>query len=477
MMWLKNFLVSTLACISLTPVSGQYNGWDVDQDLLPDAWEEYHGLNPNYLKDAWTDLDQDGVPNIYEYYLGSDPSDPTQPIIFNYDAPTEQLLEFLQQIPRGSLVRLKAEVYKLNLEFPISNQPIRILLEGGWNEDFSYRNTCEQTTLFDGGGKGSIISVNVPIGNSTSLLVDGISFTNSWGPAIQMVGYVDKMQLAINDCTFYQNQLNSGKGVISFQDGPYTLLSDFLMANNALVDNQGTVLSTKQSGMRSNCVLMHNSIFNNRPANFDEYGLYTGFGWLHKSESLIYNRTICYQNVFWDNHLNDIIIDKNDVSQVALEYNLLETIIINDSVPILPPSNLYQNPDYFWNNESLGLYLDSPCRIELPSIRGYTQNLTTGIGRGHCFEIRSTTATYSNPRQTEITIYPNPVQSTLYINQKNPISYTIQIFDIQGRVCRRQTINGAKRVALNVNDLSKGWHMISFYEGGKLIESMPFIKK
>lgn len=54
---------------------------DLDNDNLPDDWEQNHGLNPtdnglsNYRDGQYGDLDADGLNNLEEYQLGTDPND------------------------------------------------------------------------------------------------------------------------------------------------------------------------------------------------------------------------------------------------------------------------------------------------------------------------------------------------------------------------------------------------------------------
>jgi len=59
-----------------TPTPGpQGSNFDSDNDLMPDAWEIAHGLDPYDDSDAGLDIDGDGLTNLQEYQRGTDPRD------------------------------------------------------------------------------------------------------------------------------------------------------------------------------------------------------------------------------------------------------------------------------------------------------------------------------------------------------------------------------------------------------------------
>jgi hypothetical protein len=69
---------------------------DRDHDGIPDDWEIAHGLNPDLASDAQQDKDGDGFSNLAEYQRGTDPSDPSDPLVFQTTAvaPTGIALHF-----------------------------------------------------------------------------------------------------------------------------------------------------------------------------------------------------------------------------------------------------------------------------------------------------------------------------------------------------------------------------------------------
>lgn len=73
---------------------------DLDDDGMPNVWEELHELNPNWAGDALLDGDNDGLSNLAEYLAGTDPRDPGSALrleaIRVHDGPTDQtVLRFI----------------------------------------------------------------------------------------------------------------------------------------------------------------------------------------------------------------------------------------------------------------------------------------------------------------------------------------------------------------------------------------------
>lgn len=65
---------SLVALASILVLSATQAWADADNDGMPDAWEESHGLNPA-LNDAADDPDNDMLSNLQEYILNTDPMD------------------------------------------------------------------------------------------------------------------------------------------------------------------------------------------------------------------------------------------------------------------------------------------------------------------------------------------------------------------------------------------------------------------
>src|SRR5262249_13840905 len=86
--------------------SAEPNG-DRDNDGLPDAWENAHGLIVG-VNDAALDPDQDGLNNLQEYLAGTDPQNGQSSLrIEALKRGSEILLRFTAQTNRAYIVQLR----------------------------------------------------------------------------------------------------------------------------------------------------------------------------------------------------------------------------------------------------------------------------------------------------------------------------------------------------------------------------------
>jgi hypothetical protein len=90
---------------------------DTDNDGMPDAWEDAHGLNRN-VNDADGDPDHDGMTNIQEYQAGTDPQDAQSnlrlvivslsPVTLRFNAAADKsyVVEYRNTLATGSWITL-----------------------------------------------------------------------------------------------------------------------------------------------------------------------------------------------------------------------------------------------------------------------------------------------------------------------------------------------------------------------------------
>ncbi len=68
-----------------------------------------------------------------------------------------------------------------------------------------------------------------------------------------------------------------------------------------------------------------------------------------------------------------------------------------------------------------------------------------------------------------ITIYPNPVTDKLFLNFKNDVNYSVEIFDINGKTVAKYSVNEMRNNHhyLSVENLSQGVYMVRVMENDK----------
>lgn len=112
-------------CYAAPPTIGAYEPnppaieqADYDGDLMPDVWEEAHGLDRFDPTDAALDADNDGLNNLGEYLAGTDPNDPQSVFkLHSLSAGTEGF-SFRYSTVTGRLYRVQSR--QLNLLTPWS---------------------------------------------------------------------------------------------------------------------------------------------------------------------------------------------------------------------------------------------------------------------------------------------------------------------------------------------------------------------
>lgn len=84
---------------------------DKDNDGIPDAFENLHGLNPADPSDAQMDFDNDGSTNLAEYVAGSDPLDPESFFsIVKIETDTDLIIHFMGSSSRHYRVLGKSDL-------------------------------------------------------------------------------------------------------------------------------------------------------------------------------------------------------------------------------------------------------------------------------------------------------------------------------------------------------------------------------
>ena len=467
------------AIISL-PAGAQLSDWDSDQDAMPNGWELFRGLDTDNPKDAWADSDNDGILNIYELYLGSNPQDPSQPVILNLTA-DQSLSESIVHSSRGIVLRIPKGKYDLNFEFPSDQEAPRLMIQGGWNETFTDRDSCGGTTIFEGNGQASILNFNLKRGNSAALILDGIHLKNAGLGAIYFKSSVSKVQLLLANCQLTNNDTHRTGAVVWFEDSTPTLISDLILINTELTNNLGTALKVIQNSTRTNLKVLHSTIAYNSFASNDDLQNNSGYGldFTPASDSLMH---VQFTNtILWGNGNSDIRVRTGTEPRIDFDsrrnvYGIIEEAGHTVQSPFDFSSDplLEQNVSGFW---ALG---QNSIALQAGEYMGFSTSFQPDIGTVRCPTNEVTPIIKLDALQS-VKVFPNPVHNHLILegpfNEITDLSITITT-PIGHRVAFISEFNllgRGNRLQIPITGLPPGTYFLLIKSGNELLP-VPFVK-
>ncbi|MCB0630394.1 MAG: T9SS type A sorting domain-containing protein [Saprospiraceae bacterium] len=438
---------------------GQTDEWDSDQDAMPNGWEFNRGLNIHDPKDAWADPDGDGVCNLYEYLLGADPQNARQPVVVEYRQQMP-LAQMIRSLPRGVVLRLPAGRYDLNYRHKTQSEAPRLLIQGGWNDNFTERDPCRYSTELDGTGQDAIFDFLFLEGTSTALILDGLHLLGGGSGAVKYKGYISKMQLVLANCLIVNNEAHRASAAIDFADGEQTFISDLILVNSLVADNKATGIQAVQHANRTNLKILHTTVAYNTPAPNDGPAYTSGYGLSLGSDSDSILHLQLTNSIFWANSPQDIAWNIPAGQQIELDiqnniYGFLGTAASTGL--FMAPSN--RSIDPLLDHRALGIIFptkDSPV-VQAGLDIGITPEQQPNIGNANCPE--STLTAINNPGYsdlaTEWAVFPNPASDRIQLSGllQNGGFQRIEIYNLNG---------------LRLGNLSYGWR-----EKGKQIFTIP----
>lgn len=187
---------------------------DMDDDGMDDEWEVSNGLDPANPKDAWWDLDEDNVLNLFEFQLETEPNNSASPEIIEFHPEDgEATLEDIINSAENSIkvIRLSEGYYEATV-LGVYHENFRIMIQGGWNDDFSEYNPSEYKTDWHG-IDDEALNLIIPIDNDvitkSTVILDGINFSSDeyfslGGPARVSLNSGDG-SISIFNCTMVGN--------------------------------------------------------------------------------------------------------------------------------------------------------------------------------------------------------------------------------------------------------------------------------
>lgn len=217
---------------------------DADYDGMDDAWEITNRLDPNDPTDAWCDNDCDQILNLFEYQLQTDPNVFASPPI-RYFTPQNTQDEFVGLMNSGiddlAVIRMSAGNYNLFYNTLssgglITSADYKIMIQGGWNEDFTVYDPFQYSTIFDGENSENILVLETNEDRQTTFILEGVEITNSGRgfreAAVKCIGEAGTNTLSFYNCSFYNNGLALG----IFWPQAVTN-SSFFLINSSIVNN------------------------------------------------------------------------------------------------------------------------------------------------------------------------------------------------------------------------------------------------
>lgn len=189
------------------------NTEDLDGDGMNDQWELDNDLDPNDRKDAYDDNDGDNVINIYEYTLQTDPNDSESPRVINYTGSAEDLENFLEGTPAGSVIRIGEGSFDIAYRSFVSSGEIRIMIQGGWNSDFTTYDPKSYATVFDNNSTDETFYFNIGDLAESYIVLDGLTIRNSNSSVFSAITFIcsdeSSNKITIGNCLVVDNMANA----------------------------------------------------------------------------------------------------------------------------------------------------------------------------------------------------------------------------------------------------------------------------
>lgn len=470
--------VLPLVCLSMV-VFAQV---DMDDDGMSDDWEAMQGLSASDPKDAWLDPDQDQVINLFEYQLNTDPFDPFSPLAMEVaDQTGSDNINF--DIQSGvKLFRFAAGTYDFALNIRLTDlaNGMKVMFQGGWNEDFSSYDPCQHETILSNSAGSELFNLNTETSDASAAIFDGMTMDRGVSP-LSIVSMDLKgsgvAAMSVFNCTILDNGVDNG-GVLDYfvEDNGAV---DVWLGNTLIADNGGNGIqfSTGNAGQGRLHVLQSTIINQINNIGIRGYGI-TGFVTDDASFYLTIKNSVLSGNKGKD---LDLFGSDNGEIEVAIENSLVNEI---ESFGNVETSNalVLRNESPIYINQMAGLYAlsaESPGAgvgqdLGLP---GFPSNPDFGIV--DCSE--RATSNFSKPeRSIALTISPNPSVDYIQIvfEQENIEVLDVVVYNMNGSLVKRPAL-GTDRFSqfdLSVSDLPAGIYQLSILtKYGQL--NAPFVKQ
>jgi hypothetical protein len=315
---------------SAKQISGAALPADKDDDGMPDSWEKANGFNPADPNDAWLDTDKDGVVNLFEYQLGSGPKHAATPPIVTVGTSGGEdytdLEDALDNAALGSCIRVAGGTYKVNyMTFDLAV----VMIQGGWNADFTVRNLKTYQTVLDGSSSADdeVLYFSFTSGNPVVIL-DGLKIINGKGyfGAVNILAQTKAfLKSSIFNCLLVKSGGDSDHAGVLYFNSWGSSLSDRTIANTVCAGNTASgIYAQVTDSAKARWRIIHSAIAKNTNGGGDN-----GFGIEAFTLGTGNLKTHIFNSILWGNAQKDIYIhssnivfnvDHTDLNKVLAEY-------------------------------------------------------------------------------------------------------------------------------------------------------------
>ena len=246
---------------------------DTDDDGMPDTWESANGLNPNDPGDAWTDPDGDHIINLFEYQLGSNPNNASTPTKVTVSA-GGNVEAAIDSATTGQVIRVEGGTYNVNYR---TFSPKTIMIQGGWNSDFTRQGLGAPPTLFDGRSLAEVLYFSFSSG-AKSVILDGLTLINgkeNFGALNMLASGTAVMKWSVMNSTIVNSEATSTFGGATHILHWNTSKSDVFIINSITANNRSSGIYNQTINTAvGRWKVINSDITNNQSTNAGEgYGI------------------------------------------------------------------------------------------------------------------------------------------------------------------------------------------------------------
>ncbi len=422
-LWTIGILLAT----NLIIAQGRFDFTDNDGDWIEDSWEELNGLSSTTLADAYDDLDGDGLANIYEYYLDTDPNNAEDPASAAIGA-GEDITDLIEDNINNVLHVKLSEGNYLSSIFQFNKTDINVIVTGGWDPGFTFRDVEQYTSTFNNGNEAFSLTVN---GGENTIILDGVTTANEaflgYGMPVSADG--GENFIGVNNCIF-----NGPSGSLKFSSSSNSqnrVLFHHNLVNTS--DYKGVDIFTNDDShldMRMyHCTIadqVETSILQGSGIYISNFG--TSTGQIDIKNSIIYGNENTGVEAFADHIL------KLNIDHCIMQ---LQNDFFGDLL------------DYTLDAESI-MYLD-PKFEENYSLSNLSEAIDFGVDIGFPYEGLGPDLGYDEspfstnivdlPFEDQASFFPNPLTSTsLVTKEKFDLA---RIYSLDGKLIQESKGNGS----------------------------------